>query len=102
MINAGPSLQAASIVSAATLTNYLRSTGWEVQPSRVAGMTIHFKILPEADEAIHIVLPDVHGLDDEHRRVADALRTLEAVEERPIQAIVDEVCRGVTNSANAS
>jgi len=101
MIDAAPSLQAAAMLSAAALAGYLRSTGWEVLPSGIVGMTIHSKTLPEADEAIRIVLPNVHGLDDERRRVADALRTLEAVEERPIQSIVDEVRRVKKNAANA-
>jgi hypothetical protein len=102
MIDAGPSLQAATMLSAAAMAAYLRSTGWQVQPSRVVGFAILCKKLPDADEAIHIVLPEVLGLDDERRRVADALRTLEAVEERPIQSIADSVRQLANSAMNAS
>jgi hypothetical protein len=102
MIDAGPSLQAATMLSAAAMASYLRSTGWQVLPSRIVGLAILSKTLPDADEPIHIVLPEVLGLDDERRRVADALRTLEVVEERPIQSIVDEVRQRANSAMNAS
>jgi hypothetical protein len=102
MIDAGPSFQAAGELSASAIAAYLRSRGWKVERSRIVGMTIHSKMLPNADQAIHIVLPEVQGIDDERRRVADALRTLEAAEERPLQSIVDEVCRVASGTATAS
>jgi hypothetical protein len=91
MIDAVPSLRAAEGLPAAAMLAYLRSTGWTAKPSRVPGVTVLSKDFPDADEPIHIVLPDVAGFADEHRRVADALRTIEAVEERSLQSIVDDV-----------
>jgi len=57
----------------------------------VKGISILSKTFPEADEPIQFILPDVPGFTDEHRRVADALRTIEVVEERSLQSIVDDV-----------
>jgi hypothetical protein len=91
MIDAGPSLRAAEGLRASELAPYLRSAGWIVRPSGVSGVAIWSKVLPEADEPVHIVLPETSGFSDEQRRIADALRTIEAVEERPLQTIVDEV-----------
>jgi hypothetical protein len=91
MIDAGPSLRAAEKLPASALLTYLRTTGWMVRPSRVKGISILSKTFPEAEEPIQFILPDVPGFTDEQRRVADALRTIEAVEERPLQSIVDDV-----------
>jgi hypothetical protein len=91
MIDAGPSLRAAEGLPASALLLYLRSAGWSAKPSRVPGVTILSRLLPDADGPIHIILPDIPGFADEQRRVADALRTIEAVEERPMTTIVSEV-----------
>jgi hypothetical protein len=91
MIDAGPSLRAAENLPASALLTYLRTKGWQVRPSRVKGISILSKTFPEADEPIQFILPDVPGFTDEHRRVADALRTIEAIEERSLQSIVDDV-----------
>jgi hypothetical protein len=99
MIDAGPSLRAAEGLPSSELVAYLRSNGWTSRSSRVAGVTILSKTLPDVDQPIQIVLPEVPGFSDEHRRVADALRTIEAVEERPIVAIVADV-RSLGTSAS--
>lgn len=101
MIDAGPSLQAAAGLPATAVARYLRSTGWKAERSRLAGVTIHVKALPDAAEPIRIVLPETANFDDERRRVADALRTLEALEERPIETIVDEV-RQIATQTNGT
>jgi hypothetical protein len=94
MIDAGPSLRAAEGLSASALLTYLRSAGWSAKPSRVKGITILSKSLPEADEPVELILPVVPGgFGDEQRRVADALRTIEAIEQRPMQIIVDAIRR---------
>jgi hypothetical protein len=90
MIDAEPSLRAAEDLPASVLVHYLRSAGWNSRPSRVPGVTVLSKELPGADQPIHVVLPEIQGFSDEHRRVADALRTIEVVEERPMLAIVDD------------
>ena len=90
MIDAGPSLRAAEGLPAPVLASYLRSVGWSARPSRVSGVTILSKMLPGADEPIHIILPEKPGFSDEQRRVADALRTIEVVEERPMTQIADD------------
>jgi hypothetical protein len=91
MIDAGPSLRAAKGLPASALAQYLRSVGWVARPSRVSGVTILSRMLSEADEPVHIILPEAPGFSDEQRRVADALRTIEAVEERPMAVIVEDV-----------
>jgi hypothetical protein len=93
MIDAGPSLRAAERLPAPALLSYLRSTGWTVRPSRVKGISILSKTFPEAEEPIQFILPDSPGFTDEQRRVADALRTIEAIEDRPLQSIVNDVRR---------
>jgi hypothetical protein len=91
MIDAGPSLRAAEGLPATALLTYLRSTGWMAEPSRVEGVAILSKTFPGAEEPIVFILPEVPGFGDEQRRVADALRTIEAVEQRPMSIIVDDV-----------
>jgi L-lactate utilization protein LutB len=91
MIDAGPSLEAAGKISASTLAAYLKSTGWKVEETAVPEATILSKWLPGADDPVHIVLPAAPDFNDERRRVADALRTLQVVEERPIATILEEV-----------
>jgi hypothetical protein len=98
MIDAGPSLRAAERLPAPALLSYLRSTGWTIRPSRVKGISILSKSFPEAGEPIEFILPDVPGFTDEQRRVADALRTLEAIEERPLQSIVTDVRRAAAKN----
>jgi hypothetical protein len=93
MIDAGPSLRAAEGLPASALLAYLRFTGWTIRPSRVKGISILSKTFPEAEGPIQFILPDVSGFTDEHRRVADALRTIEVIEERPLQSIVEDVRR---------
>jgi hypothetical protein len=91
MIDAGPSLKAAEGLRATDLLTYLVGNGWSARPSRVDGMSILSKDIPGADRAAVFILPVKPGFDEEQRRVADALRTIEAIEERPISTIVDEV-----------
>src|SRR5215211_5869649 len=93
MIDAEPSLRAAEGLTGSALAQYLRSKGWAARSSRVPGVTILSKMLPEAEKPVQIVLPEVSGFSDEQRRVADALRTIEAVEERPMLAIVKDIRR---------
>ena len=40
---------------------------------------------------MHVLLPELPGIEDEHHRIADALRTIEVVEARPIWTIVDQI-----------
>jgi hypothetical protein len=90
-LDAGPSLRAAEGLPATALLTYLRSTGWMAEPSRVEGIAILSKMFPGADEPVVFILPEVRGFGDEQRRVADALRTIEAVEQRPMSTIVADV-----------
>jgi hypothetical protein len=91
MMDATASLEAADRLSASVLGDYLKHTGWTSRPSRARGMAIYARTFAGADEPIRILLPDTSGLHEERHRVADALRTIEAVEERPILAIVDDI-----------
>jgi hypothetical protein len=98
MIDAGPSLEAAQGISAPALMHYLLATGWSSEPSRVAGISIFSKKIGGADQPIIFILPTVSGLTDEQRRVADALRTIAAVEGRSFADIVDDA-RSITAPA---
>jgi xanthine dehydrogenase YagT iron-sulfur-binding subunit len=91
MIDSGPRLRTAARLSAAALANYLKSTGWTVRPSRVEGVSIFSKRLFGANEPVHVLLPELPAIEEEHHRIADALRTIEAVEGRPIWTIVDQI-----------
>lgn len=101
MIDAGPSLKAAEGLRATDLLAYLVGNGWSARPSRVDGVSILSKDIPGADRAAEFILPVKPGFDEEQRRIADALRTIEAVEERPMSTIVNDVrrvaARGVKN-----
>jgi FixJ family two-component response regulator len=91
MIDAGPSLRAAEGVSGIQLLTYLVARGWTARPSRVAGFTILSRFLPGVEETIQVLLPEAGCFSDEQRRVADALRTIEGVEQRSLEEIVRDV-----------
>ena len=91
MIDAGPSLEAAKGLTGAKLLGYLLAKGWTARPSRIDGISILSKEVPGADEPVLFILPVKPGWEEEERRVADALRTLEAVERRPMSRIVADV-----------
>jgi DNA-binding CsgD family transcriptional regulator len=93
MIDAAPSLRAAEGLSGAALATYLLSRGWNARPSRVEGVTILSKKVSEPDGEAEFILPVVPGFDDEHRRVADALRTIRVVEGRSEADIAEDVRR---------
>lgn len=101
MIDAEPSLRAANEISVSTLAAYLQSAGWELSSLGGRSARILLKVLPNADAPIHIVLPLEAGIEDERRRVAEALRTLEVVEERPIFAIVDAIQKNAREEPKA-
>jgi predicted flap endonuclease-1-like 5' DNA nuclease len=101
MTDATVSLESAAGLSASALGEYLKHAGWSIRPSRVRGMAIYARTFPSADEPIRILLPAASGMHEEHRRVADALRTIEMVEERPILAIVDDI-REIARKSSAA
>jgi chromosomal replication initiation ATPase DnaA len=92
MINASPSLELAEVLSGASLATYLMKNGWSARPSKIEGISILSKQLGGSAESVELILPIVPGFTDEKRRVADALRTVEAIEGRPMKSIVDDVC----------
>jgi Ca2+-binding RTX toxin-like protein len=93
MIDAGPSLQAAEGLSGAQLLTYLVAKGWTARPSRVEGVSILSREMAGADRPAEFILPIAPGADDEQRRVADALRTIGQVEDRPEVSVADDVRR---------
>ena len=90
MIDAGPSLEAAKALPATELLNYLLGRGWSARPSRIDGISIVSKEVAGADKPALFILPVKPGWEDEQRRVADALRTISAIEGRPMTSIVDD------------
>lgn len=91
MIDAVPSLIAATGLGTEELVRYLRRTGWTLRPSRVEGIEIAAKLLPNADAPVEFIVPTVPGFQDERRRIADALRTIAAVEGRTETDIADDI-----------
>lgn len=97
MIDAMPSLEAAEGLKGTDLLPYLAANGWAVRPSRVEGVSILSKQLPDAEGSAELILPVRPGFVDEHRRVADALRTLAQIEGQP-EALVAENVRRAAHS----
>jgi hypothetical protein len=100
MIDAGPSLQAAEGLSGSALAAYLIAIGWTARPSLVQGVSILSKVVEGADRPAEFILPMVPGFSDEQRRVADALRTVAAVEETSVAKVAD-AARQAVRLANA-
>jgi hypothetical protein len=76
---------------------YLLQKRWSGRPSRVDGISIFTKAVEGADEPVEFILPVVPGFTDERLRIADALRTVAAVEDRSVDAVADEI-RQVANA----
>lgn len=94
MIDAGPSLDAAAGIAASSLVAYLSSTGWEQRSSGPnLGFIVFSKALSGAKQDVHVLLPRKAALNEERMRVAQVLRTLEVVEERPIEEITEDIRR---------
>src|SRR5258708_4200713 len=93
MINASPSLELAEALSGSALAAYLVKNGWSERPSKVEGISILSKQLSGSTNSVELVLPVVPGFIDENRRVADALRAVEATEGRSMKSIFDDVHR---------
>jgi hypothetical protein len=91
MIDAGPSLDAAEGVSGAALQTYLIANGWTARLSRVPGVFILSKRTSESDQVVEVLLPATRVFGDEQRRVADALRSVAAMEGRSEGRISEDV-----------
>jgi hypothetical protein len=91
MINAEPSLDAAKGLSGHTFLTYLSGKGWAARPSRVEGIYILSKRPRGYAEDVEILLPVVRQFGDELKRIADALRTVAAVEGRSEARISGDV-----------
>jgi DNA-binding CsgD family transcriptional regulator len=105
MIDATASLQAAEQISAATLIDYLRATGWSSRPSRVDGIEIFSKHISGADNPVQFILPVEPALPEERLRVADALRTISQIERCSEAEVANEVrqtTRGPVSEADKS
>jgi predicted flap endonuclease-1-like 5' DNA nuclease len=90
MIDAQPSLEAARKVSLSQLVEYLRATGWK-QLTPEKELPIFSIDFPGADDTIFVPLSGGDGARDERQRIADALQTLAALEERDISEIAQEI-----------
>jgi hypothetical protein len=97
MIDAGPSLRAAEGLTGSAFAAYLLQKNWPARPSRVEGISIFSKLFEGAEQPVEFILPVVPGFTDERLRIADALRTVAAVEDRSVDAVADEI-RQVANA----
>src|SRR5215468_6637941 len=93
MIDAGPSLRAAEGLTGSAFAAYLSQKEWLARPSRVDGISILSKAMQGADQPVEFILPVVPGFTDERLRIADALRSVAAVEGRSVDAVADDVRR---------
>src|SRR5271169_850284 len=91
MIGAEPSLQAAEGVGGPALLAYLVARGWPARPSRVSGMLILSKCPSVSEQVVEILLPVAHKFGDERRRIADALRSVAAMEGRSEASVSEDV-----------
>jgi CRP/FNR family transcriptional regulator, cyclic AMP receptor protein len=91
MIDAEPSLQAAEAVTGPAMVAYLARRGWKERPSRISGILIISKDLEGSDEAVEFIVPVKHGVDDDRRRIADALRTLAVIENRSEAQVAEDI-----------
>jgi hypothetical protein len=91
MIDAEPSLEAAKGLSGPMFLTYLAEKGWTERPSRVQGIVILSKRPRGYAEDVEILLPVVRQFGDEQKRIADALRTVAAVEGRSEARISGDV-----------
>lgn len=93
MIDAGPSMRAAAGLSGRAMADYLIAKGWRVRHSRIKEFLIFTWPTESNPEGILLVLPVAPGIDEEHLRVADALRTVGAVEGRDVFAVARDALR---------
>lgn len=98
MIDALPSLKAATGISGKDIRAYLTAKGWSSRPSRVEGVVILSKDMPETEERAELIVPVKAGHSDEQRRVADALRTIAQIEDCSEDEVADRVWQ-FTNTA---
>jgi hypothetical protein len=91
MVDAQPSLRAAEGLSGSEVAAYLLTKGWAASPSRVKGFSIFSKKIGSSENSVEIILPVTRGFDEEQRRIADALRTIGAIEGRSVSAVADEI-----------
>jgi hypothetical protein len=90
MIDAEPSLRAATGVRLDRLQTYLAKAGWEAQGSR-HGLSLLAKPL-SGGSSVEVVLPATSAASQEvTRRVADVLRTIASLEGRSVFDIADEI-----------
>ena len=102
MIDAGPSLEAAKGLAGTELLNYLLGKGWTAEPSKIDGISVVSKEVAGADGPAMFPLPVAPGWEDEQRRVADALRTISAIEGRSMTSIVSEIRSASRKAARES
>jgi CRP/FNR family transcriptional regulator, cyclic AMP receptor protein len=91
MIDAEPSLQAAEAITGSAMITYLARKGWRQRPSRIGGILIVSKELQASDHPVEFIVPIEQGIDDDRRRLADALRTLAVLEGRSEAQIAEEI-----------
>src|ERR1700722_11095047 len=91
MIDAEPSLVAAKGLSGRKVASFLRERGWTDRASRIDGISIFSKDVPDGDETVDLVLPVAPGFVDELQRVADALRVVAQIEGQSEAQIAEEI-----------
>ena len=91
MIDATDSFQAAAKITSGQLVAYLAKKRWTITPSRMEGVSIASKQIEGMDELVLFPIPMAENVPDAAARLADALRTLAAVEQRSEVAVGDAI-----------
>src|SRR5262245_60017832 len=91
MIDAEPSLRAAKGLTGSEFVTYLLQKDWSARPSRVKGISILSKDVTGSDQTVEFILPIGASFTDEQLRIADALRSVAAVEGRSVEAVANDI-----------
>jgi hypothetical protein len=91
MIDAELSLKEAEAIRGGELLAYLVANGWAARPSRVEGVSIVSKRLEGSESPVEFILPIHAAGEEEHRRIADALRTIAQIEGRSESSVANDI-----------
>ncbi|BAM92000.1 LuxR family transcriptional regulator [Bradyrhizobium oligotrophicum S58] len=91
MIEVDQAASLASDLDARRVVQYLRRTGWSVDNSKIEGVVIASRQVSGAARSIRFPIPIDGGFGDQADRIADALRTLSAIERRPVSRIAVDI-----------
>ena len=93
MIQIDTSLVTNAGISAQDVTNYALNKGWRLATSPNSSLTLFLGAADDAGNPIQLVIPCHNRFIDAPLRLAEAVRLLADVEERPIVDVIAEIDR---------